>query len=388
MTARIWLLRAPWRTVVAGLLFATVTIWVAGSLGSSSTERAVAAATLVQQRTFGGEPITISLQGNLATTLDPSNLHVLVTLERRLASLPGVRMVSGPGTFIEQTVYEIDGVIDRELAATGSRGAAAARQELSELLVRYGYTGVPSLDNTSFVGQLIFGAGTQPKQRFAWLFPDDDHALVLVRPQAGLSDAGMRALSDRIKRLVGAAPLQGVQTRELGTVRQLWVEIQARDVTTPAVLGWMNDVETRVLSLDPRLRPGPNLAALLESGAGDTVPSGAEIHSLLALVPSYFTAPVLSPDHTRAELSFGLPLVSSGEQAGLVGRIARVLSNAPKGVSAHVAGAIALSAASAEGLGSVWLWLAVAVAVIVFVLLLLRVSSAGAPFKALRSVPL
>jgi hypothetical protein len=165
---------------------------------------------ITQERTPGRGPIVISLQGNLATTLDPANLSTLVALERRITALPGVQTVIGPGTFIQQSVEETNRAIRQHLAALHARGPAAARQALSDLLVRYGYSGVPSIDNGSFVGQLIFGSGTQPMQRFAWLFPDNDHAHVLVRPRAGLSDAKTQVLGDQIKRLVGAAPLQGV----------------------------------------------------------------------------------------------------------------------------------------------------------------------------------
>jgi hypothetical protein len=45
------------------------------------------------------------------------------------------------------------------------------------------------------------------------LFPDGDHALVLVQPRASLGSARTQALGNQIERLVTAAPLQGVSTR-------------------------------------------------------------------------------------------------------------------------------------------------------------------------------
>jgi hypothetical protein len=190
--------RRPRRALLAALLLVSIAIWGASNLRPRSTR---------------SERIMISFQGNLATTLDPTNLKVLVALERRIGSLPGVQTVAGPGTFIEQSVNQTDRLIRQKLSAAHPSGPAAARRQLSDLLVRYGYEGIPSLDNTSFVGQLIFGSGTQPKQRFAWLFPDGDHALVLVRPRAGLSNARMQALGNQIERLVTTAPLQGVSQR-------------------------------------------------------------------------------------------------------------------------------------------------------------------------------
>jgi predicted RND superfamily exporter protein len=187
--------RRPLIAVLAALLLTVVAIWLAST----------------QRRTLDRGPIVVSFQGNLATTLDPANLNILIALEQRITALQGVQAVSGPGTFIEQSARQADRAISRDLAALHASGPAARRQQLNDLLVRYGYVGVPTIDNESFVGQLIFGSGTQPKQQFASLFPDDAHALVLVRPRAELNDALTQALANRIKRLVNATPLQGVQ---------------------------------------------------------------------------------------------------------------------------------------------------------------------------------
>jgi hypothetical protein len=162
-------------------------------------------------RTSGRGAIVISLRGNLATTVDPTNVNILVALERRIAALPGVQTVLGPATFIARSADQTNRAISRDLAAVHASGPAARRQQRDALLVRYGYIGVPSIDNESFVGELIFGSGTQPKPQLASLFPDNAHARVLVRPRAGLSDTRAKALGDQIERLVVAAPFQTVQ---------------------------------------------------------------------------------------------------------------------------------------------------------------------------------
>lgn len=189
-------MRRPLGALLAALLLTSIAIWGGSTLALGSAKSV---------------PIVISLKGNLVTTLDPANLNILVTLERRITSLPGVQTVFGPGTFIQHSVDQTDHAISQHLAAARARGPAARRQQLSDLLVRYGYTGVPSIDNESFVGQLIFGSGTQPERRLAWLFPDGDHALLLVRLRAGLSGAQTEALASHIQRLAKAVPLQGVQ---------------------------------------------------------------------------------------------------------------------------------------------------------------------------------
>ena len=68
---------------------------------------------------------------------------------------------------------------------------ARFKEGLATLALQYGLTARPSLDDPSFVSTLVFDstkpAGT-PKQRFAYLFPSREAALVSVRLKAGLSE--------------------------------------------------------------------------------------------------------------------------------------------------------------------------------------------------------
>ncbi len=212
-------------------------------LAGQDTRIAQAGRALNQQ--FGQDPIVVVVRGDLQQTLAVQQLTALLTLEGRLAGIDGVKSVYGPGTFINQTVVQAGRIVERELGATAKKARAAAEaartaarergaskaeadriasdafqeeaggrgSELSDLMVRFGSVGLPSLSNRGFVNQLVFGAGTQPKRRFQWLFPDAEHAVVLVRPKAGISGPAMLALGERVKRLarnadVGSAKLQ------------------------------------------------------------------------------------------------------------------------------------------------------------------------------------
>jgi hypothetical protein len=171
---------------------------------------AIAAAAALPGGGAKERPITFSLRGDVATILDPSNLRALVALERQIGALPGVRAVTGPGKFVERSINATNRTIRQQLATSRPQRAGAARRRLADLLVRYGYEGMPSLDNESFIGQLIFGSSTRPRPGLAWLLPDRDHALVLVRPRPGLGGAGALKLGRQIRRLVDAAPLGGI----------------------------------------------------------------------------------------------------------------------------------------------------------------------------------
>ncbi len=79
-------------------------------------------------------------------------------------------------------------------------------------MVRLGSVGLPSLTNQSYVNGVVFGTGVEPKQRFRWLFPDAEHALIIVRPEPGLGESATLALGRRVESLAKAAKFDGVRT--------------------------------------------------------------------------------------------------------------------------------------------------------------------------------
>src|SRR5436190_9107252 len=192
---------------------------------------------------FGGDPVVIMAKGDLRHTVETSDLGRLLQLEGCLAGnvpkqglkeLPPVcttlanehpvKVVYGPGTFVNTAAGEIlDGLNVRKNAkAKEAQQAAAAARELAKkkgyskakqekfateasslvyaqftrdivaLALKYGFTGLPSLDNVDFVDNLIFDSskGTcTPKARFAYLFPNCKAALIQVRLKPGLTDS-------------------------------------------------------------------------------------------------------------------------------------------------------------------------------------------------------
>ena len=609
----------------------------------ASPSSPIGSATRAQEAAFGGEPIVVAAKGDLANQiLAPANLVALVQLEGHIAELDGVKVVYGPGTFINQTIVQLEDVVQKELGPAASEAGDAAerarqealdtgatpeeaedaseearlealgplREQFQELLVRFGYVGLPSLTNTNFVRALVFGPSTTPKERFSFLFPDAQHALVLIRPEAGLSDARLRALGSEIEKLAADSKVQGItlsvagaplvaaavsaevssellrlapvvliamalalllalrsrnalralllaagavlltaglaaplglgltpatvaglpvvlglavdfavqlqvrfsalraegtppeeaglaalravgpvlsvaavamaagflvltlgpiplvdrlgamlavgvvasllvvlgfgpallaargggrvrppvlrlparlislggsrlalgtlaavavvgialsaQTqvqsdlaelapnglaellqvealqRELGTSGQLRIAVTGKDVTDPAVLEWMAAIQKEVPALREGVRPGPNLAELLLTGQVGT-PTREQIDGLLAIVPAYFLSNVLTEDHSRGELSYGVPLLPVSEQARLLTGIERVLAGAPPGISATPAGLVAVAADGVRELQAERPWLLlIAFAVVLAVLMAIR----------------
>lgn len=259
------LTRRPWLTLIAVLALALAGgVLALGLRPSAETSTFVSSsspqyrATQRYYRSFGEEPVDVVVHGNLQQLLLSSDIDRLVGLEGclsgkvpaaalgaeggargpcgELARARTVQAVLGPGTFVNEAAEQIDEqlasqtrqaqaqareaqrVIARRALAAGRSAAQAQalgrqassitmarfQEGVATLALQYGLTSQPSLDNAGFVSTLVFDSskpvGT-PKQRFAYLFPSPDAAVVAVRLKAGLS-AGQRA---RTIALIGRA---------------------------------------------------------------------------------------------------------------------------------------------------------------------------------------
>ena len=195
---------------------------------------------------FGEEPIVVLVKGNLQQLVLSSDIERLAGLEGCLSgnvptsglALEGgsdgpcaqlerahtVKVVFGPGTFLNEAATQIDAQLiaenKRAQAQAKQAEASVARAALARGLssaqartlgvqarkvtlagfqssvitqaLEYGLTSQPSIEDANFVSSVVFDsskpAGT-PKSRFAYLFPSPDAALVSVRLKAGLSEA-------------------------------------------------------------------------------------------------------------------------------------------------------------------------------------------------------
>ncbi len=200
-------------------------------------------------RNFGEEPVEVLVKENLQQLVLSSDIERLLGLEGCLSgnvpavALPAeggvggpcgqlarahtVRAVVGPGTFLNEAASQIDKELKREEKQAKTQAKEAERavyktalarrlsveeaQKLAQnaskvtlgrfaeglfvLGLQYGLSSAPSLENASFISKVVFDstkpAGT-PKERFAYLFPSPEAALVSVRMRAGLSDSARK----------------------------------------------------------------------------------------------------------------------------------------------------------------------------------------------------
>ncbi len=208
---------------------------------------------------FGEEPIEVLVKGDLQRLVLSEDIDRLVGLEGclsgnvpasalgqeggvdgpcgRLAHGHPVKVVFGPGTFINEAANQIDEQLtlqskqaeqqakqaERAVTQAALRSGRSAEEAhklgqeahkittarfqegLVTLALQYGLTSKPSLDNHDFVTSLVFDstkrAGT-PKQRFAYLFPSREAALISIRMRSGLSESQRKRTIELIRQAV------------------------------------------------------------------------------------------------------------------------------------------------------------------------------------------
>ncbi len=210
-------------------------------------------------RSFGTESVVVMVRGPLSSWLFSSDLDRELGMEGCLAgTLNGAvladhggpngpcgvlartqpaKVVFGPGTFINESAVQIgdqftsevaaaqnqanraSAIVQRAALARGLGSATAARlgaeasqiilnqfeQQLVQTGVRYGLSAVPSIDDPTFVSRLVCTSSAStctPKQRFAYLFPNADTAIVTIRLKPSLTDAQQTAAIAQIRRAV------------------------------------------------------------------------------------------------------------------------------------------------------------------------------------------
>jgi len=164
-------------------------------------------ATQRVRQTFGEEPVVVLAKGELPQLILTDNIFRLLRLEgclsgkvpkgaepipgpcAELAEMKPVEFVSGPATFLNEAVVQID----RQLRRLAEHVPAARfREFLLAVATKYGITTAPSIDNEEFVATVVFDlarARGTPKARLAYLFPNSRSAQIVVRLQPDLSES-------------------------------------------------------------------------------------------------------------------------------------------------------------------------------------------------------
>src|SRR4051794_7689928 len=240
---------------VTAVLVVVGTILAVGLTPSAATDTLVGRnsaeyrASAHYHEKFGDDAVIVLVKGPLPKLVLTSDIERVLGLEgcissnlpkgveprggangpcAQLARTKPVKVVYGPGTFINASVAQISDEFtkqtrqaqrDSRRVATAARKLALARgmspaaadklaQQAAELRqaqfirdivalgLKYGLTRPPTLNDTTFVSKLVFaGGGTPgtPKAKFAYLFPTPDSALIQVRLRPDLTEDGRNA---------------------------------------------------------------------------------------------------------------------------------------------------------------------------------------------------
>jgi len=212
------------------------------------------------KKDFGDDAILVLVKGELTRTVLTPDLGRLIRLEgclsgnvpntkkglgnlppvcRQIAQLHPAKVVYGPGTFVNTAVNQIgqqfakqqqqatlqgqqaaeaarrlskrrgDPPAEQERLARAAADAANAKfiNDVLRLALRYGISGVPQINDPSFVSALVFdrtaGEPGVPKSRFAYLFPSKNAALIQIRLRPDLTDAERTRAIDLIETATG-----------------------------------------------------------------------------------------------------------------------------------------------------------------------------------------
>ena len=176
----------------------------------ADSDSATAQATQRVRQEFGEEPIVVLVKGELPELILGDDLFRILRLEgclsgkvpkaakaipgpcAELAEMGAVEFLTGPGTFLNESVVQIDNQL-RRLAENVP--ADRFREYLLAVATKYGITSAPSITNEDFVATVVFDfsrpRGT-PKARLSYLFPNAKSAQIVIRLRPDLSEAERR----------------------------------------------------------------------------------------------------------------------------------------------------------------------------------------------------
>jgi hydrophobe/amphiphile efflux-3 (HAE3) family protein len=157
------------------------------------------------QDAFGGEPMLVLWNGPATELFAGSNLETLRALEDDLRATGRFRAVLGPYgamAFAQDQMAEAGDLVPPEAAAV----------ELERLAT----VGEQSLDNPEFVRFLLTDPDGAIRGALRDNFPNEDHALLVVRLQGNRSIADQGEDADLVREVVARHPLEGFEVLATG----------------------------------------------------------------------------------------------------------------------------------------------------------------------------
>jgi len=163
-----------------------------------------------------------------------------------------------------------------------------------------------------------------------------------------------------------------------GSGGEICLMIEADDVASAEVLGWLNEYQDGALALHPELISVTSPATLVSEAAGGIIPPQEQIEEILAGTPSLYLDRVLSSDRTMASATFNIKHIPLEEIHDLL-QLMQSEAQPPPGVQISPVGSLALGASTMDAVVGKRLTMNLICLAAVFIVLLLvyrRLSSA------------
>ena len=193
-------------------------------------------------RSFGGDPVVVILRSEQPRGLLTGDGQLVreIQLEGRLASLPDVAAVYGPGTILNQiaTVSQnllvriganrdairaraeararASGASEASIAKAVDAASAAFDRRYGALITQGMPAGLPTMRNPKFAEAVIFDQSGEPRPRWSFVVPDTHAIAILVRPREGLDEDGNARLVSAVRGAVRSAGLHTSQVTVTG----------------------------------------------------------------------------------------------------------------------------------------------------------------------------
>ncbi len=137
----------------------------------------------------------------------------------------------------------------------------------------------------------------------------------------------------------------------LGTGGELRFMIEANDVSSPDVLGWLKEYQDKSLALHPELISVNSLAVLVSEATGGVIPDKQQIQGILKNVSPLYLDQFISRDHSMASISFSIRYISLEETHDLF-RLMEDDAKAPASVPFSPVGSLAFGASTVDAVVS------------------------------------
>jgi uncharacterized protein len=183
--------RLPWLMVGAALILSVGAVPGIITLRTDSGMNSLVSAksdlksnTLVYQQQFGGEPVTVLLQGQVLDIFSTSNLNTLNALEEDLYQIRGIRAVYSPLSLVDQAIVHTRlqiRYLQDQIDLTNDDAAAQAMAKLIQV-------GEPSINNPNFISFALLEQDGSINPAMSALLPDTQHAIVSITPEGNQTD--------------------------------------------------------------------------------------------------------------------------------------------------------------------------------------------------------